>query len=169
MNEHTITNFFVNGYIHGHIDEIVSIDFDKYTFIDCNNENCENMVFDASLTPLLNKFYKILEDRFVSKIFNSYTLYQLNAWKGVDSYSSEWHNDFTSTSNFNSNILIYLDDSYDKNTIEVRNAFEEFVIYPKKGDFVWLNQNPKFEHRARHVEGIRRLISFEMYINDLWT
>lgn len=170
MKTNDVNSFFVNGYMHGHINEITKINFDKHHFIDCSDEgNCEKQQFDESLRPLLNEFYTIIEDRFISKLFNNYTLHQSNAWQGVDSYSCKWHNDFIEEQNFNSNILVYLDDSYGKNSIEVRNQSEEFIIYPKKGDFVWLNQNPKFQHRATHLEGMRRLLSFEIYINDLWT
>ena len=169
MTDQDAYSFFVNGYIHGHISDIESIDFDKYEFVDCTNNPEYDGLADQNIMPLLDEVYDKLKTEYISKLFQNFNLHERNIWQGVDAGSKEWHNDYAEYKSFNSNILVYLDDSYGKNTIEVRNESEEFIIYPKKGDFVWLNQNPKFEHRARHIEGIRRLISFEMYINDLWT
>lgn len=169
MTEKDVYNFFVNGYMHGHLDEVESIDFDKYHFVDCTHNPEHDGMPDPTIVPILDDVYSILRHRYINQLFQNYTLHERNIWQGVDSGSKEWHNDYAEYKSFNSNILVYLDDSYDKNTIQVRNETEEFIIYPKKGDFVWLNQNPKFQHRATHIEGIRRLISFEIYINDLWT
>lgn len=169
MKINDVNSFFINGYMHGHIDEIESIDFNKYEFVNCAHDPEPNGKADESIITLLDKIYDKLKTEYVGKLFHDFTLHESNIWQGVDSGSKEWHNDYDEYKSFNSNILVYLDDSYGKNTIEIRNEFEEFVIYPKKGDFVWLNQNPKFEHRAKHVEGIRRLMSFEIYINGLWT
>jgi len=89
--------------------------------------------------------------------------------QGVDDYSKVWHNDFDLKGEFNSNVLVYLDDSYNKNAIEITNGTETFTVHHKKGDVVWLNQRKSFKHRATHTHGTRRLMAFEFYIDDLWT
>ena len=68
----------------------------------------------------------------------------------------------------NSNVIIYLDDTREhNNNIQVKNQIEEFVITPKENDFIWLNQNNLFRHKASHNDGRRRILSFEYYIDGL--
>ena len=68
----------------------------------------------------------------------------------------------------NSNILVYLEEGTmeNDNYIEVLGV-DKCRIYPLRGDFVWLNQQPQFEHRANNGEGIRRVIHFPYYIPSL--
>jgi hypothetical protein len=152
----TLDSFFVNGFYHGHIDFIEDIDFNKYTFIDCNEEA---RLLDKQLEPVILQVKQHLISNFVSKIFDKYTVVDEYAWSGVDSYSKNWHNDLAE--GFDSNILVYLDDSHEVNTIEVKSPSEQFKIYPKKGDFVWINQSEHFLHKATHINGTRRVLSFE--------
>lgn len=167
MNESHLFNFLMNGHVKGTIPFIKDIDTDSFSFHDCNYESDEESIVDANLLPIIHKCKDFLIENYVSQIFDNFELKNMSAWKNVDEYSSVWHND--QKENFNSNILVYLDDSYNKNTIEIKTHTQVHKIYPKKGTFVWLNQSLKFQHRATHVEGNRRLISFEFDIPELWT
>ena len=67
-------------------------------------------------------------------------------------------------------ILIYLDDNTKQNgnNIQVRTGDYHFTLYPKRRDFVWLNQKKCFQHRAQHLSGIRRVLSFEYLVPALY-
>ena len=114
----------------------------------------------------MSEIYDIIFDRHLSKLFPNIELLEKSMWQGVDTKSKEWHTDYMVKKNFNSNLLLYLDDNYGNN-IQVKNQTEEFTIYPIRGDFIWLNQNKIFQHRADHSAGPRRLISYEIYIPGL--
>jgi hypothetical protein len=163
MTEEDIYNFLINGHIKGNIDFLKELNVDHYTFVDCNYDDYQKPNDD--LISILNKVYIYIDKNYLSKVFVDYKLLNMNAWSGVDSKSSDWHNDLQQ--GFNSNIIVYLDDSLNKNSIEIRNAEEEFKIYPLKGDFVWLNQKTIFQHKATHITGNRRVLSFELEIPSL--
>jgi hypothetical protein len=168
MTEEDCLSFLTKGYVHGNITDLQSVDFNQYTFIDCNSVVDDGKPeIDKRLYTILDTTKEFLIQNYVSKLFTKFTFLEAYAWSGVDPGSAVWHNDLRE--GFNSNILVYLDDSLDKNKIEVRNDHEEFCIYPKKGDFVWINQNRKFQHKATHVQGDRRVFSFEFNIDSLWT
>lgn len=152
-----LDSFFVNGFYKGHIDFIEPINFDGFTF---TNHDAEQKSLDTNLLPIIEQVESYLKQNIVSKVFDKYRIEHF-AWSGVDSYSSDWHND--NKEGFNSNILVYLDDSYGQNKIEIKNQAEEFTVYHKKGDFVWINQDPKFLHKATHITGNRRVLSFELW------
>jgi hypothetical protein len=155
--------FLTDGYIYGNVPIVKNINFDQYNFDDCNYDDC---ALDNKLTPILLKVNQYLIDNYVNFLFLKYEVLNMNAWCGVDDLSANWHNDLAE--GFNSNILVYLDCSLNKNSIEISNGFSEIKIYPNKGDFVWLNQSKKFLHRATHIEGNRRVLSFEFNIKDLY-
>ena len=162
-------DFFVNGYIQGHFAEIDNYDFSEFVFLDCSeNEDIidNNPTIDKKAQKYLSEIYNIIFDRHLSKLFPNIELLEKSMWQGIDTKSKEWHTDYMEKKNFNSNLLLYLDDNYGNN-IQVKNQTEEFTIYPIRGDFIWLNQNKIFQHRAKHITGPRRLISYEMYIPEL--
>ena len=162
-------DFFVNGYIQGHLAEINNYDFSEFVFLDCSgNEDIidNNPTIDKKAQKYLSEIYSIIFNRYLSKLFPNIELLDQSMWQGVDTKSKEWHTDYVKGKNFNSNLLLYLDDNYG-NSIQVTNQVEEFVIYPKRGDFMWLNQNKKFHHRAEYISGTRRLIGYDMYIPGL--
>lgn len=167
MNEENLFNFILNGHVKGTIPFIKDINFDSYSFHDCNYESGEESIVDTNLWPIIYKCRDFLIDNYVSQIFSNFELKNMSAWKNVDGGSSVWHND--QKEKLNSNILVYLDDSYNKNTIEIKTPSKVHKIYPQKGNFVWLNQSLNFQHKATHLEGERRLISFEFDIPELWT
>lgn len=152
-----LDSFFVNGFYKGHIDFIELINFNEFTFVEHDGKN---KVLDKDLIPIILQVQDYLKQNIISKIFDKYEV-DYFAWAGVDDYSKKWHND--SKEGFNSNILVYLDDSYGQNKIEIKNQVEEFTVYHKKGDFVWINQDPKFLHKATHITGNRRVLSFELW------
>jgi len=149
----------VEGHVCGHVPFISDVDLSRYTFGDCNNDDCR---LDQTLTPMLDRVYDYISTNYVFPCFPHAKLLNSSAWSGVDGPSSEWHND--AKEGFNSNILVYLDDSMGLNTIEVRTKDEDYKIYPKVGTFVWINQAPQFQHRATHVAGERRVLSYELWI-----
>ncbi len=151
-----LDSFFINGFYKGHIDFIEDINFNNYKFIDCNEEF---RLLDKQLEPILLRVKEHLIKNHVSVIFDKYNIIDQYAWSGVDGYSKEWHNDLKE--GFDSNVIVYLDDSLGENTIEFKNQTEQFKIYPKKGDFVWINQSKQFQHKATHITGNRRVMGFD--------
>lgn len=152
-----LESYFVNGFYKGHVDFLEQVDFDKYYFV---NHDDPERILDKNIEPLLYETRDYILENYIKKVFPDFIVTQSTAWSGVDEYSSRWHND--STEGFDSNILVYLDDSYNSNKLEVKNNSEEFTIYHKKGDFVWINQSPNFLHKATHITGKRRVFSFEL-------
>ena len=94
--------------------------------------------------------------RYISKIFEDYSLHQEHSWDGIDAGSYLWHND--SVEGMSSSFLIYSDNA----KIGVRGGLEEKELSVKPGEFVWINQHPRFEHRAVAVEEHRRILAFEI-------
>lgn len=155
MNE-----FLTNGFATGVLTLDVAFLFKRFPFPNCN---------DGEATPspeaemYLQSLHEHIATKYVSTMFDEFGFGEHNMWSGVDGPSQEWHND--SCDEFNSNFLVYLDDGeMYNNFIEVKTPVEEFKIYPKKNQFVWLNQNQRFLHRATHTEGPRRVLSFEFKI-----
>lgn len=158
-----IDNFLVNGFATGILVFDAAFLFKTFEFPDCNDGDAE---FGEKATQLLQIVHQHVASKYVSTLFDEYEVGQFGMWAGVDSLSKDWHND--SNNEFNSNFLVYLDDGEQYgNSIEIKTPTEEFKIYPKKNQFVWLNQNKKFLHRATHTSGPRRLLSFEFKIPAL--
>lgn len=166
-----LLNFFLHGYVHSTDKNLAIERFDKATFTDCSTlkDDVDVQRADPEYAPALNELHKYMGETYIAQLFDEYTLTQCAMWSGVDSGSSVWHNDNKQGSRFTSNLLVYLDDNKpeDGNFIQVRGAGFEHTLYPKRGDFVWLNQKECFEHRAQNDNGIRRVLSFEFYIPAL--
>ena len=161
--------FFIDGYWHGTLPDNLDIDrFEKFNFIDCTQPEdlwtTKEAQFDLAI------IHKWLADNYVSQLFDNFEIKDCAMWSGVDHGSREWHNDFEDANKFNSNILIYMDDNTKQNgnNIQVRTGDYHFTLYPKRRDFVWLNQKKCFEHRAAHKSGQRRVLSFEYLIPALY-
>jgi hypothetical protein len=165
-NEQT---FFIDGYWHDTLPEEINIDrFDKFDFKDCTQP--EELWLDPEAEFDLAIIHKWLADKYLSKLFDDFEIKQCAMWSGVDEGSRTWHNDFEDGDSFNSNILIYLDDNTKQNgnNIQVRTGDYHFTLYPKRRDFVWLNQKKCFQHRAQHLSGTRRVLSFEYLVPALY-
>ncbi len=161
--------FFIDGYWHGTLPSNLDIDrFDKFNFVDCTQP--ENLWTAPEAEFDLAIIHKWLADNYVSKLFDDFEMKDCAMWSGVDHGSREWHNDFEDSNKFNTNILIYLDDNtkHNGNNIQVKTHDYHFTLYPKRRDFVWLNQKKCFEHRAAHKTGERRVLSFEYLIPALY-
>lgn len=165
-NEQT---FFIDGYWHGTLPDNLDIErFEKFKFIDCTQP--ENLWTTKEAEFDLAIIHKWLADNYISKLFDDFEMKDCAMWSGVDYGSREWHNDFEDANKFNSNILIYMDDNtkHNGNNIQVKTGDYHFTLYPKRRDFVWLNQKKCFEHRASHKSGQRRVLSFEYLIPALY-
>jgi hypothetical protein len=166
ITQENVYSFYVNGFIHGNIEQIKTINPDDFYFDDCVKTKNKTKTIDKNIMPVLKNTCQYLIDNYVSILFHDYEVLEKYCWSGVDDYSKHWHND--SKENFNSNILVYLDDSLEKNSIEIKNGSNEiFTVYFKAGDFVWLNQNLQFSHRANHIVSNRRVLSYHFNIRDL--
>lgn len=163
------SNFFLKGYVHGKFNHDVE-HFLKYDFADCTDENIgEDDSIPNDARHDLEVLHKIVGEEKIGEMFgNKYKLTQCGMWEGVDEGSSIWHNDQFDGKTLNTNLLVYLDDNAEfLNNIQVRNGVEEYVIFPQKGDYVWLNQSLQFEHKAIHGGGRRRVLSFEYFTDGL--
>lgn len=158
-------NFFTKGYYTGQITNDLNF-FNNYEFVDCNYS--EKLNIEPEVQRYLNELHSFFSENLIAKVFSSFTIKSNGMWNGVDEGSSKWHNDFEDGDPFNSNILLYLDDNFKSgNYLQVTDQNEVYTIYPKINEFVWLNQAKCFKHRAHHKSGIRRLLSFEFYIDDI--
>jgi hypothetical protein len=158
-------DFFINGFVSGTIAMDAAFIFNGFEFPSCDNDD-PTPVINQSAKKLLDIIHNYIAQTYVSKLFTHFSIGENSMWSGVDGMSADWHND--GREGFNSNFLIYLDngEAYG-NKIEVKNSAEEFVIFPKKNQFVWLNQSSGFLHKATHVSGPRRVLSFEFNIQGL--
>lgn len=164
-----LQSFFVDGYVHATLEEDVDISiFDTMTFVDCTQP--EELWLDENAKSHLKVLHNYFAERYISKIFGAFEMKDCAMWSGVDEGSREWHNDYEDGDSFNSNILVYLDDNTvdNGNNIQVRDAANHWTLYPKRRDFVWLNQKKCFQHRAQHKSGVRRVLSFEYLIPALF-
>ena len=160
-----LDDFFVKGYYTEVFCNNIALEFSNYDFTNCNSAN--HMQVPEQVQQRLDSIHLSLADNYVSKIFTSYELLNNGLWDGVDSGSSDWHNDQKSRG-FNSNILVYIDDNrVYNNYIMVTNGAEEFKIQPQSNQLVWLNQSSCFKHKAIHTSGPRRLLSFEFFVEGL--
>ena len=160
-----LDDFFVKGYYTEVCCNNIALEFSNYDFTNCNSAN--HMQVPEQVQQRLASIHLSLADNYVSKIFTSYELLNNGLWDGVDSGSSDWHNDQKSRG-FNSNILVYIDDNrVYNNYIMVTNGAEEFKIQPQPNQLVWLNQSSCFKHKAIHTSGPRRLLSFEFFVEGL--
>lgn len=165
-------NFFANGFIHGHVPDFNRFDFAEFDFLDCekNREILDQQpVIDSKAIDVLDEVFSFLATAYIQPLFDEFQLLESSMWQGVDHLSATWHNDYIKGKTFNSNILVYIDDNTPENGnfIEVRNQIESFLLYPKSGDFVWLNQKDIFQHKATRTSGIRRLMCYELMIPAL--
>ena len=164
-NEQT---FFIDGYWLDKLPNHVNIDvFDKFDFKDCTQP--EETWLDQNAMKDLKKLHKWFADNYVAKMFDEFEMKDCAMWSGVDEGSREWHNDFEDGDAFNSNILVYMDDNTEENGNNIQVASGDYIniIYPKRREFVWLNQKKCFQHRATHKSGVRRVLSFEYMIPAL--
>lgn len=161
-------DFFLRGFTTGEFWKDVSY-FKKYDIKNAEDPN----VGEACSVPKdaekeLQKLQREIGEKLISNVFAKWECRNVGAWEGVDEGSVVWHNDQMDGKNMNSNVIIYLDDTREhNNNIQVKNQIEEFVITPKENDFIWLNQNNLFRHKASHNDGRRRILSFEYYIDGL--
>jgi hypothetical protein len=160
-------NFLFLGYYY---DECPNIDFSFFEdkeFKDCTLK--EPQFLNYEIKQRLKQYQKKLSEIYISEFFDNFEYRDCGMWKGVDEGSSKWHNDYLDGDNFNSNILVYLDDNNEKNgnSIEVRGPGFSHKIYPQKNQLIWLNQKRIFQHKATHSGGERRLLSFEYFIPDI--
>lgn len=162
-------DFFTKGFVTGKFNHNIK-EFYDYDFPNCNNPD---LVGETDGVPdEAKKSLKFLQDKIstelISMIFPELKLKNTAMWEGVDKYSSQWHNDSQDGKNMNTNVLVYLDDTTEhSNSIQVRDKNLEYVVLPKAGDFVWLNQSKGFEHKASHNGGRRRVLSFEYFVEGL--
>ena len=125
-----LDDFFVKGYYTEVFCNNIALEFSNYDFTNCNSAN--HMQVPKQVQQRLDSIHLSLADNYVSKIFTSYELLNNGLWDGVDSGSSDWHNDQKSRG-FNSNILVYIDDNrVYNNYIMVTNGAEEFKIQPQQ-------------------------------------
>lgn len=167
-------NFFSHGYIL-HCDENINVSkYDSYTFPDCTKSEEEILKAqgpqEKAICQLdLQVLHEYLAKNYVSKLFANYDIMHRDLWCGVDEGSVEWHNDHEDGDPFNSTILVYMDDNTPENGnfIAVRGPAVETILYPKRGEFIWLNQKKIFQHKAKHNSGVRRVLGFEFFVHDL--
>lgn len=168
------TKFFTDGYIL-YRDESINVSvFDCYNFPDCTDTEQKIILAQspqekANCKQHLNIIHKYLAENYVSKIFKNFEIKENDIWNGVDEGSRRWHNDYEDGDPFNVTFLIYLDDNTPENGnfIGVRGPGVENILYPKRGEFIWLNQKKIFQHIAKHSSGKRRLLGFEFFISEL--
>mgnify|MGYP000706872679 CR=1 FL=1 len=163
-----LNDFFIKGYIHGKFFESID-EFYNFDFPNCEDPN----IGETDSTPKeaassLGYLQEQIAQKLIYKIFPDFEHRNYGMWEGVDEGSATWHNDWEDGKNMNTNVLVYLDNAGEhNNSIQVRNKNDEFIILPKAGDFVWLNQSKGFQHKASHNDGRRRVLSFEYFANGL--
>lgn len=163
------TDFYVKGFIHKKFCGSDALDvFDKFKFPNSNSPDAQ-LIYEPESIQHLKNIENIVLEKIVRRYFSNIQLKSSGMWSSVDEGSQKWHNDYEDGDSFNSNILIYLDDNNleNGNSLAVRNYSEEFLLRPKRGELVWLNQMKCFQHKATHKSGNRRLLSFEFLIEDL--
>ena len=162
-------DFFVKGFVTGKFFTDTS-KFLNYKFSNAEDPNVgENDSLPKEASSDLQELHLLIGHEYLNKLFDSdYILKNKGMWEGVDEGSSTWHNDWEDGKNMNTNVLVYLDDTTEhSNSIQVKNGFNEYVILPKAGDFVWLNQGKGFKHKASHNGGRRRVLSFEYFTDGI--
>lgn len=113
----------------------------------------------------LNKFIEYISEKYVNPLYKNYIVTYYAVWDGVDLGSTCWHND--SNEGFDFNVLYYFDDTDEKKggQIEFKCSERETLIYPKKFDLIFINQNKKFYHKVTRSKDKRRVASIEYKIN----
>ena len=161
-------DLFTKGFIVGKFPENID-EFYNYDFPNCEDPNIgEDAGVPKEAEASLKKLQQYIGENFISNIFPKFEYRNIGMWEGVDEGSSEWHNDWEDGKNMNTNVLVYLDDTSEHaNSIQVRDRHLEYVVFPKAGDFVWLNQGKAYEHKASHNGGRRRVLSFEFFVEGL--
>jgi hypothetical protein len=162
-------NLFTDGYLL-HKDDSIDIGyFDQFSFPDCNQEGEMSLDLPEEGFNRLTAIHKYLAETYVAPVFPDFEIKEHAIWNGVDSGSSRWHNDFEDGDPFNLTFLIYLDDNTEENGnhLAVRGPAVENTIYPKRGEFICLNQKRIFYHKACHKSGMRRILGFEFFIPAL--
>lgn len=164
--DNDISDFLIKGYYTDFYKSDLSLEFKDKVFADCNSEINQNIDEETQLR--LDLIHQDLYENYILKLFPYAELKDNGMWDGVDEGSAIWHNDQEDGDTFNSNILIYIDDNTPyNNSIEITDGKEEYKIIPKPNQLVWINQRKVFKHRAIHNDGVRRLLSFEFFIEEL--
>jgi hypothetical protein len=147
--------------------------FDNLKFKSVENaaedEQDDNLWVPDSLRAYLDHLAGKLGEKYIRQIFPKFQKIECSMWTGVDSGSLHWHNDWKDKQGMNSNILLYLDSLSEKTggALHVRGPLSEKTIYPRRGLFVWLNQSPRFLHKADRTSSQRRIVGFDYHIEDL--
>lgn len=164
-----LENLFIDGYILHKDDSIDIAYFDQFEFKHCDVEGELSLELPQEALVRLDSIHKYLADAYVSKIFPEFEPKEHSIWNGVDAGSSRWHNDYEDGDPFNLTFLIYLDDNTEENGnhLAVRGSGEEHILYPKRGEFICLNQKRTFKHKACHKSGMRRILGFEFFVPAL--
>ena len=162
------SDFFTKGFVTGQFKENIE-EFYDFDFPNCEDPNIgEEAGVPEKAEASLGYLQEYIAKELIGQIFPVFEYRNFGMWEGVDEGSSTWHNDWEDGKNMNTNVLVYLDDTAQySNSIQVRNKNEEYVILPKNGHFVWLNQSKGFEHKASHNGGRRRVLSFEYFVDGL--
>lgn len=162
----------MHGYYKGTVSDLTDYDisiFNRFSISHCASYECDTI--DPAATVELKNLQLIFAERLIKKLFDEFDSVDVGMWEGVDEGTSDWHNDWQDGDNFSSNVLIYLDDNNKENgnSIQVRSHENEIILYPKRGEFIWLNQKSCFEHKATYASGVRRVLSLEYMIPELTT
>tara|TARA_Y100000768_G_scaffold389009_1_gene390180 strand:- start:20119 stop:20667 length:549 start_codon:yes stop_codon:yes gene_type:complete len=162
------TDFFTQGFIF--FEDFSSIDIDAaYQLHYPNSEDNELYTIPEEARVLLQRIQQEFAQRYIVMIFNQFKIKEIGIWDGADSGSIKWHNDNNPINGMNANLLIYLDDCNPETggKIEVRSDHSYKFIYPRRGQAIFLNQSPQFQHKVTRSSKTRRVISLEYFIDDL--
>jgi len=167
-----LDSFFMDGYYKGKVSDFTDYDisiFDRFKISHCASYECD--IIDPAAVIELKELQQFFAEHLIKILFDEFELVDIGMWEGVDDGTSDWHNDWQDGDNFSSNILIYLDDNTKENgnNIQVRSHGNEIGLYPKRGEFIWLNQKSCFEHKATYTSGVRRVLSLEYMVPELTT
>ena len=168
-----LDSFFLEGYYKAKVSDFTDFDisfFDQFKIAHCASHECD--ILDPAAVAELKKLQQFFADNLIKLLFDEFEVVDIGMWEGVDDGTSDWHNDWQDGDNFSSNILIYLDDNTEENgnSLKVRShGTNEQTLYPKRGEFIWLNQKSCFEHKATFTSGIRRVLSLEYLVPALTT
>ena len=97
---------------------------------------------------ILRKTQRKLKNKYLSKLKT--TSGNVDAWRGVDNLTDNWHNDIIE--GYNTAFLLYLSDM-DESTgggiqFKRTDSNEIHTVYPKKYDIIVMDQSDIFRHRV---------------------